>query len=500
MTGSSTDSPTCFFAAKWMIESTECSSMAAVRRSSASAAARSRSTTSNPSTRAVRPVEKSSTTRTSSPRSVSSLTTCEPIYPAPPVTRTAMARALLRLVDSSTPENFRLQNTCPAGEPSLRPAAQAESAVDNASEFPTALARTAGRCHSGKMHVLLISDPGPPSRCVASIKDEFSELLRQDFDAEVTVDVCTETLRVQADHRLELSTLDSIVDRFPGADLVIMLTDIPRHTQGKPLIAEVLPDRNVAVISHPTLGAPTKRRLLKIYMSCLNQLLPDEHLPAQRHRLPRWGQWSSRADSGRRTLHSPTSTGGPRLVLGMTMANEPPGMARNLSRPMAAAAATGAFGIFYSSIWQMSHHLSTLRLISIGVIAIALMVGWLITINRLWDRPVKERLAQVVFYYNLSTVLTLIICVTSLYAILVVGILAGGLIVIDPEFMAQTINRPEARLNNYLDIAWLSAAMGVVAGALGSSFDSDIDVRNLTHSQRLRARVHTVDSDETDKD
>jgi hypothetical protein len=93
---------------------------------------------------------------------------------------------------------------------------------------------------------------------VASIKDEFSELLRQDFDAEVTVDVCTETLRVQADHRLELSTLDSIVDRFPGADLVIMLTDIPRHTQGKPLIAEVLPDRNVAVISHPTLGAPTK--------------------------------------------------------------------------------------------------------------------------------------------------------------------------------------------------------------------------------------------------
>jgi hypothetical protein len=372
--------------------------------------------------------------------------------------------------------------------------------VGKASEFATALARTAGRCHSGKMHVLLISDPGPPSRCVASIKDEFSELLRQDFDAEVTVDVCTETLRVQADHRLELSTLDSIVDRFPGADLVIMLTDIPRHTQGKPLIAEVLPDRNVAVISHPTLGAPTKRRLLKIYMSCLNQLLPDEHHPAQRHRLPRWGQWSSRADSGRRTLHSHTSTGGPRLVLGMTMANEPLRMARKLSRAMAAAAATGAFGIFYSSIWQMSHHLSTLRLISIGVIAIALMVGWLITINRLWDRPVKERLAQVVFYYNLSTVLTLIICVTSLYAILVVGILAGGLIVIDPEFMAQTINRPDARLNNYLDIAWLSAAMGVVAGALGSSFDSDIDVRNLTHSQRLRVRVHTVDSDETDKD
>ncbi len=67
----------------------------------------------------------------------------------------------------------------------------------------------------------------------------------------------------------------------------------------------------------------------------------------------------------------------------MTMANEPLRMARRLSRAMAAAAATGAFGIFYSSIWQMSHHLSTARLISIGAIAIAVMVGWLTTINRL---------------------------------------------------------------------------------------------------------------------
>src|SRR5699024_12255882 len=125
-------------------------------------------------------------------------------------------------------------------------------------------------------------------------------------------------------------------------------------TQGKPLIAEVLPDRNVAVISHPTLGAPTKRRLLKIYMSCLNQLLPDEHLPAQRHRLPRCGQWSSRADSGRRTLPSHTSTGGPRLVLGMTMANEPLRMARKLSRAMAVADATGALGTHHSPIQQMA--------------------------------------------------------------------------------------------------------------------------------------------------
>ncbi|SMY04455.1 hypothetical protein [Brevibacterium sp. FME37] len=343
------------------------------------------------------------------------------------------------------------------------------------------------------MHLLLISDPGLPSRRVAAIKDELEELLAQNFDADVHVDTCPQFIKVQADHQLEMSTIDSVVSEYPSADLVIMLTDIPRHTQDKPLIAEVLPDRKVAVVSCPTLGAVTsKRRLLKIFMSCVNQLLPDGHT-APRHSLPRWGQWSSRTDSGRRTLHAHTFTGGPRLVLGMTMTNEPLRMARKLSRALAAASATGAFGIFYSSIWQMSHHLSTLRLISIGLIAIAVMVGWLLTVNGLWDRPVRGRRAQVVFYYNLSTVLTLIICVGALYVLLVAGILVGSLIVIDPDFMAQIIDRPEAKFTNYLDIAWLSAAMGVVAGALGSTFDSDVDVKNMTHAQRLRSRVYVAE-------
>jgi hypothetical protein len=345
------------------------------------------------------------------------------------------------------------------------------------------------------MHVLLISDPGSTSRRMAAVKDDFERLLREDFDPSAQVDSCEETLRVQPDHQLELSSLDTFVARHPDADLVIMLTGIPRHTQGKPLIAEVLPSRHVAVVSAPTLGAvSSKTKLLKILMSCTNQLLPVGQI-AQKHRLPRWGEWTSSGTAGRRTLHAHTFTGGPRLVSGMTMANEPLRMARKLTRALAAASAAGAFGIFYNSIWQMAHHLSTLRLISIGLIAIAVMVSWLITVNRLWDRPVKERLAQVVFYYNLSTVLTLLICVAALYACLVIGILIGSLVIIDPDFMAERIGLPHARFTNYLDVAWLSAAMGVVAGGLGSSFDDGADVKNLTHVQRLRSRVYVAETD-----
>ncbi|MGP5078596.1 hypothetical protein ACTXKZ_11075 [Brachybacterium alimentarium] len=39
-----------------------------------------------------------------------------------------------------------------------------------------------------------------------------------------------------------------------------------------------------------------------------------------------------------------------------------------------AASATGAFGIFYNSIWQMSAALSTPRLLLIGLLAMTSMV------------------------------------------------------------------------------------------------------------------------------
>lgn len=343
------------------------------------------------------------------------------------------------------------------------------------------------------LRVLIIADPGAASRRIASLKEEFEEQLQRVFDTDVDLETSTQTVRVQADHQLELSTLDSFVSSYPGLDAVLMLTGIPRHTYGKPLVAEILDDRKVAVVSFPTLGAwPSKRRVMKVLTSCANQLLPYGPSSASHPFMPRWGRWSDRSESGHQTLHAHTFTGGPRLVLGMTSANNPVLMASKLSRALAAAAATGAFGIFYSSIWQMSHFLSTTRLISIGAIAIVVMVVWLITINRLWDRPVRERLASVVLYYNLSTILTLLLCVVALYVSLVVAILIGGLIVIDPRFMSQIIHVP-ASFTNYLDIAWLSAAMGVVAGALGSSFDSDADIKNLTHGQRMRMRVYSED-------
>ncbi len=347
---------------------------------------------------------------------------------------------------------------------------------------------------SQALHVLLVADPGVPSRRAASIQDSLERGLREAYGAETTLQTCTDTVYLTPESELDLDAAEDLRADYPDVSIILILTEIPRHTQGSPLIAEVYSDRSLAVVSCPTLGAwATKRRIIKVMLGSVDKLISRDPATAER-RLPLgWSNWSGNEDSGHLSLHAHTITGGPRLILGMTISNEPWRTAPKLSGALAAASATGAFGIFYSSIWQMSTYLSTLRLLSIGALAIFVMVGWLIVSHKLWDRPVNERLATVVMYYNLSTVLTLLMTVLALFATLVVLILLGGLVVIDPEFMTQQIQQ-DASFTNYLDIAWLSAAMGVVAGGIGANFDTDTDVRRLTHGQRMRQRVYTDNS------
>jgi len=260
-------------------------------------------------------------------------------------------------------------------------------------------------------------------------------------------------------------------------------------------MAEIFPDEQVGVVSCPTLGAfASRRRILDVLMSCTLRMKPTSERRDPTRFDRRWSEWSEADDHpGHLTLHGRAVTGGLRTVCGMVAGNDPWRTAPQLSSALAAASAAGAFGIFYSSIWAMSTYLSTLRLLGIGVAAMCAMIAWLIASNGLWDRPNRVGLARTVLLYNLSTILTMVVCVLALYVALVALILGGSLVVISPDYMADIIGEVPSFMT-YLDIAWLSAAMGVVAGALGSSFDSTVDLRRLTHGQRERQRQFTEES------
>ncbi|WP_375002604.1 hypothetical protein [Aeromicrobium sp. CTD01-1L150] len=349
---------------------------------------------------------------------------------------------------------------------------------------------------SEMLTVMVVSDPGLPSRRVAHVRDQLERDVQEWCGRPVTVEMRQRQLRLTPQNSLELDEIAHVTEELElGADTVLVVTEIPRHSQGKPLVAELRPDIGAAILSLPTLGVVrTRARLRRLMLACIARSVPVAPGRDVADLDRRWAHWGDTVHGQTCALLASTWTAAPRIVAGMTAANEPLRVALRLSSALAAAAAVGAFGIFYHSIWQMASALSVLRLAVIAVAAVVAMTLWLLLSNRLWDRARLEPMRRIVALYNVSTVLTLVVCVVALYAVLSVLILVGSALVIDPDFMASVLGQ-KASWADYAAVAWLSAAMGVVAGALGSSFDSDTEVRDLTHGQRERQRFqqHTED-------
>ncbi|RJN32496.1 hypothetical protein [Nesterenkonia natronophila] len=271
------------------------------------------------------------------------------------------------------------------------------------------------------------------------------------------------------------------------ADLTVVVTEIPRMAGRRPKRSELHFADSLGVISLPALGPFRLRKCLRRELRiCFDALRNGSTEDVQRHT-----GLTARVENqkGGDTVF----TTAPRFVpartwttLGMVANNEPLWSLPKLSAVFSAAAATGAFGVFFSTIWEMATFLPEWRLAAVSAIAVVVMVSWLILANRLWDRPGPGGKREA-FMYNASTVISLLVSVGILYLMLFVAILLVGLLLIDPEFLGDTIGE-EAALGSYVDIAWLSASMGTVAGAIGSNFDDDADLRNLTQGSREMQR------------
>ncbi|WP_433446274.1 hypothetical protein ACQPXS_01850 [Streptomyces sp. CA-142005] len=80
-----------------------------------------------------------------------------------------------------------------------------------------------------------------------------------------------------------------------------------------------------------------------------------------------------------------------RLLLGMVRANRPWRLVPHMASATAAAAATAAFGLFYSRIWSMADELPPARLTLIMSLAIGVMVAWPLLHHHLWDTAARRR-------------------------------------------------------------------------------------------------------------
>ncbi|MGJ5724104.1 hypothetical protein ACSBQT_06995 [Brevibacterium sp. H602] len=184
-----------------------------------------------------------------------------------------------------------------------------------------------------------------------------------------------------------------------------------------------------------------------------------------------------------------------RLLTGMVRSNRPGRTLPALSTSIAAAAAVGTFGVFYSSMWTLADSLHPARLLLIGLLVIAALTFWLIFRNRLWT---KRRDAVYAWQGGLNNTTTVIMVGTSvalMFLVLFAFLFALGLVVVDDGQLGSELMH-SVSFFNYPRLAWLAACLGTLAGALGSNFDSDDEIRRATYSKRESERRDTDDEAE----
>lgn len=348
------------------------------------------------------------------------------------------------------------------------------------------------------VRVGLVADPDLPEHIARDLADDLPERFEdRRWTFEVEVDPVTagkqNTREILQDARERLSRHDW--------DYAICITDLPVRQHSRPVLAEANVDQRVGVVSLPALGGIQPRRRTR---QVITQLLDDLHTPATQHdsRQEKHGLKSGltevlapieREDVGSEEIdvryRATKWRGRLRLLVGMVRTNRPWQLIFGLSSALAAAVATSAFALSSSTIWMIGDQLGVGRQILAAFLSIGLLVGWLIAAHHLWEKkhnvsaPDREQVAL----YNASTVLTLTIGVSCLYGGLLLINFGIALFLVPDSLLISTLGHPVG-LTTYLTLAWGFTTMGVVAGALGSSLESDRAVRQAAYGYREEQR------------
>ena len=363
---------------------------------------------------------------------------------------------------------------------------------------------------AGELRVGVVGDPGLPFEVAAALA---AKGLAEHLAAAIgpgprwVVETVSAVLPLNEDGIVPLAELADIRRRRQGWDVVVYLTDLPRRSGTQPVVADLSTTHAAALISLPAVGWVRLRRCVRDVVVYLLRRLAEEkrqlrHEDQGRPAEAARGQALSWlfGDLGLMVRENVSSHpdvdftltlngwhGRARLLFGMVRDNRPWLLVPHLSRATAAAGAAAAAGIFYDSIWGMAEALPVWRLTLIMVASITIMAVWLLIYNHLWERPDGHHSPAEAVIYNLSTAVTLLLGVACMYGLLYLSALAVSAVIIGPGYLQSQLHH-RIGVGDYAAVVWLASSIGVVAGALGSSLDSEEAVRKAAYSRRERER------------
>lgn len=276
---------------------------------------------------------------------------------------------------------------------------------------------------------------------------------------------------------------DSLTGRLhdEGWDMLVALTDMPLRDERRPLVARVSKSKDIAILSVPALGALRRGAHEGAALAALSEAMIDE--VSEKKRVPGVGQLilADPAGPNAMQLMAPRLRGHLRVIAGMVLANRPWRIAVKLSYMLAAAAAAAALAMMTFDTWTISDALDALHLTALTAASIAIMITWLIIVHSLWERPSEYGGREQAALFNVVTVLTLGVGVFALYVMLLLLTFVGGIWIIKTSVLEQQLQHP-ASFGNYVRVAWLSASLGTIGGAIGSGLEKSVDIRAAAYS------------------
>lgn len=337
----------------------------------------------------------------------------------------------------------------------------------------------------------LMADPGVPEAIARSIADNLANYLSKNLqptgdEQDWNVQVARGTLPITAEGMIPLLDHAQNIQKDRDWDFTFYLLDLPQWHEEEPLLSFASSAPAAALISIPALGARQLRKRTQNVILLLIKTMRGRDAASTRH-IQQRVKWIESDDKDKWYVLAPGRKNRLRLLAGMVRSNRPGRLLSVLSNSLAAAVATGAFGVFYASLWNLADELSPLRHVFIGVLAMGLFTTWLIVDNHLWNKRPSGADGQQDRRDNLVTILTVGISVTSLYLALFLALLIGAVIIIAPTYLETELDS-KINIFDYVRLAWLAASLGTFAGALGSKFDADADIESATYSRRVYHR------------
>lgn len=306
-------------------------------------------------------------------------------------------------------------------------------------------------------------------------------------------------------------------------EAVVVLTELPRRADHLPVLADCAPEHRVGLVSLVAMGAvAVRRRTREMLVHLVVDHLADDTggtgatdgtarkgregaaggTAPSRCRVidEREARESSEEGGAQRAVDAnvqlegqglhftlPGWQGKLRLLAGMVRTNRPWRLVPSLSPALAGSTAGAAFGVFYSSIWQLADAFSTGRLLAVSLLAVVAMIAWLVLAHNLWERPQNAGLRAFTALYNAATVATVSCGVVIMFVLLFTATFLAALVIIPPAYLAKTLKHSVGPVD-VVTVAWLASCLGTVVGALGSGLADEEAVRGAAFSRGERRR------------